>query len=42
MPYPCAIEVDYPYKVVEVKGDMVVLDENHRWLEKICIMMSIS
>lgn len=29
VPYPCAIEVDYPYKVVEVKGDQVILDQNH-------------
>lgn len=29
VPYPCAVEVDYPYRVVEVKGEMVVLDQNH-------------
>ena len=29
VPYPCAIEVDYPYKVVAVKDEAVVLDQNH-------------
>jgi FKBP-type peptidyl-prolyl cis-trans isomerase SlyD len=29
MPYPCAIELDYPYKVLEVKDEMVVIDQNH-------------
>ena len=29
VPYPCAIEVDYPYKVVEVKDEVVILDQNH-------------
>jgi FKBP-type peptidyl-prolyl cis-trans isomerase SlyD len=29
VPYPCAVEVEYPYKVVEVKDEMVVLDQNH-------------
>jgi FKBP-type peptidyl-prolyl cis-trans isomerase SlyD len=29
VPYPCAVEVEYPYKVVEVKEEMVVLDQNH-------------
>jgi FKBP-type peptidyl-prolyl cis-trans isomerase SlyD len=29
VPYPCAIEVPYPYKVLEVKDEMVVIDQNH-------------
>jgi FKBP-type peptidyl-prolyl cis-trans isomerase SlyD len=29
VPYPCAIEIDYPYKVVDVKDEVVVLDQNH-------------
>jgi FKBP-type peptidyl-prolyl cis-trans isomerase SlyD len=29
VPYPCAIEMDYPYKVVEVKDEVVLLDQNH-------------
>lgn len=29
VPYPCAVEVEYPYKVVEVKDDHVILDQNH-------------
>jgi FKBP-type peptidyl-prolyl cis-trans isomerase SlyD len=29
VPYPCAVEVEYPYKVVEVKGEVVVIDQNH-------------
>jgi FKBP-type peptidyl-prolyl cis-trans isomerase SlyD len=29
VPYPCAIEMEYPYKVVEVKDDQVILDQNH-------------
>jgi FKBP-type peptidyl-prolyl cis-trans isomerase SlyD len=29
VPYPCAIEVEYPYRVVEVKAEVVVLDQNH-------------
>ena len=29
VPYPCAVEVEYPYRVVEVKDEVVVLDQNH-------------
>ena len=29
VPHPCAIEVDYPYKVVEVQDEVVLLDQNH-------------
>lgn len=29
VPSPCAIEVAYPYTVVEVRDDVVVLDQNH-------------
>jgi len=29
VPHPCAIPIDYPYKVVAVKDDMVVIDQNH-------------
>jgi FKBP-type peptidyl-prolyl cis-trans isomerase SlyD len=29
VPYPCAIEVEFPYRVVEVKDDQVILDQNH-------------
>lgn len=29
VPSPCAIEIAYPYTVVEVKDDVVVLDQNH-------------
>jgi FKBP-type peptidyl-prolyl cis-trans isomerase SlyD len=29
VPYPCAIEVEYPYKVLEVKDEVVILDQNH-------------
>jgi len=29
VPYPCAIEVEYPYKVVEVQDEKIILDQNH-------------
>jgi FKBP-type peptidyl-prolyl cis-trans isomerase SlyD len=29
VPYPCAIEVPYPYKVLEVKDEIVIIDQNH-------------
>ncbi len=29
VPSPCAIEIAYPYTVVEVRDDVVVLDQNH-------------
>lgn len=29
VPYPCAIEVAYPYKVLEVKDEIVTIDQNH-------------
>jgi FKBP-type peptidyl-prolyl cis-trans isomerase SlyD len=29
VPFPCAIEVEYPYKVLEVKDEVVILDQNH-------------
>jgi FKBP-type peptidyl-prolyl cis-trans isomerase SlyD len=29
VPYPCAIEVAYPYKVLEVKDEIVIIDQNH-------------
>ncbi|HAY22892.1 FKBP-type peptidyl-prolyl cis-trans isomerase [Desulfobacca acetoxidans] len=29
VPYPCAIPVEYPYKIVEVKGEVVIVDQNH-------------
>jgi FKBP-type peptidyl-prolyl cis-trans isomerase SlyD len=29
IPHPCAIEMAYPYKILEVKDEVVVLDQNH-------------
>lgn len=29
VPSPCAIEIAYPYTVVEVRDDVVLLDQNH-------------
>jgi FKBP-type peptidyl-prolyl cis-trans isomerase SlyD len=29
VPYPCALEVPYPYKVLEVKDEIVTIDQNH-------------
>ncbi len=29
IPSPCAIEIAYPYTVVEVREDVVLLDQNH-------------